>query len=45
MPPPIANKQVLVQIIAWRRGDKSSYEPMVTQFTVKAYMQHYGEMS
>ena len=37
---PIANKPVLVQVMAWRRrGDKPLPEPMLTQFT-DAYMQH-----
>ena len=37
---PIDNKQVLVQLMAWRRiGDKPLSKPMMAQFT-DAYMWH-----
>ena len=37
---PIDNKQVLVQVMAWRRtGDKPLPGPMMTQF-IDAYMRH-----
>ena len=41
----IANKSVLVQVMALRRtGDKPLPEAMLTQF-IDAYMRHQGEMS
>ena len=36
---PIDNKSALVQVMAWRTGEKPSPEPMMTQF-IDAYMWH-----
>ena len=42
---PIDNKQVLVQVMAWRRiGDRPLPEALLAKFT-DAYMRHYWEMS